>query len=242
MKKIIKKLKKISCPIISALLMTQLTACVGPFYGGESVIHATARPSLFDFEIFRNQPTAVFQTTAAVGQFGYAPVLSMALDSALHSASVPIKYIPSHIIISRLNNSSLSECYSELIVNFQKSGILDRKRLQIIAENLDVNYVLLPIFANFSQDVDDRLVLGGLSTIKTHTSRLSVSLQLWDARNGSLIWQSSGESTLAKEMIRNKPVALSDVAQKLWLGILEDLISGQTASRYSPVEDLVGIR
>jgi hypothetical protein len=43
-------------------------------------------------------------------------------------------------------------------------------------------------------------------------------------------------------MMASKPIALSDVARKLWLGLLEDLIAGQTDSRYSPFDDLVIIR
>lgn len=235
-------MKNSSRAIISALLMTQLTACVNPYFGGESIILATPLPPQFDFEKFRNQQTAVFHTVTAVGQIGYAPELSITLDSALKSTSVPIKYIPSQTVISILNNKNLSERYSELIGNFQKSGILDRKHLASIAEALGVNYVLLPIFANFSQQMDDRLVLMGISTMKTHTSRLGLSLQLWDARDGSLVWQSAGESILTKETIAIKPASLSDTAQKLWAGILEDLISGQTTSRYSSFQDVIGVR
>ncbi|MGZ4957823.1 MAG: hypothetical protein ACXV7J_01110 [Methylomonas sp.] len=235
-------MKKISRSIIFTLLTTLLTACVNPYFGGESVILATPRTPQFDFEKFSNQQTAVFHTVTAVGQFGYAPELSITLDSALNSTSVPIKYIPSQTVISILNNKNLSQRYSELIGNYQKSGILDREHLTDIAEALGVNYVFLPIFANFSQQMDDRLVLMGLSASKTHTSRLGLSLQLWDARDGSLVWQSSGESTLTKESIATKPASLSDTAQKLWVGILEDLISGQTVSRYSSLQEFMGIR
>lgn len=222
------------------LMLTQLSACFGPFYEGEAVIQATALPSPLDAGALRNRTTAVLPVVASAAQQGYMTVLSLALDKALAATSRPIRHVSAHRAISILNGNELVERYTQMIDNYRQAGLLERNALQAIGEAFDADYVLLPALAGLQQDSNDRLG-NALTLFRTYSTQLQLSLQLWDTRTGELLWQSAGQLALAKERFTWKPVAVSDVAENLWQGMLEDLLAGRTSSRYSPLEDLVGL-
>jgi len=61
---------------------------------------------------------------------------------------------------------------------------------------------------------------------------LRLWLQLWDARVGQILWQSTGEITLATRLLRpERTVALDEIARKVWLRMIQDgLLAGKTSS------------
>jgi len=216
------------------LLMSQLCGCAGTLSEGEFVIHASARPATFDITQFRYQATAVLPAVTSTAQQGYAPELALALDRAIKHSSQAIRYIPPHVTISLLNQYDLAESYSQTINNYRNAGILNKAALQQMGKALNADYVFVPVLAGFSQQIDSR-VSQLITLIRTHSTQVNLALQLWNTHSGELIWQASGQATLANETIGAAPVAFVDVAHGLWSGILEDFFEGRTNSRYSPI-------
>ncbi|MGY6276899.1 hypothetical protein [Methylomonas sp. MgM2] len=225
---------------IVLLLISQLCACVGPLAVGEFVIHATAHPATFEIARFRDQTTAVLPSVTPTAQIGYAPDVALALDRAIKDSSRALRYIPPHVSISLLNRYNLTESYSQMINGYRNVGILNKAALKAIAEALNADYVLLPVLAGFSQQTNDRLSQA-ITLIRTYSTQVNLTLQLWDARSGELVWQASGQATLASENIAAIPVAFTDTVHSLCKGMLEDLFEGRMNSRYSPAADFVGL-
>jgi len=237
-------IKSICLKLSGLLLISLLFGCVGPLSEGEFVIHATARPTTFEIPQFREKTTAVLSSATPTAQIGYAPEVTLALDRAIRNSSQTIRYIPPHVTISLLNQFDLAEPYSQMISGYRNGNILNKATLQAIGKALNADYVLLPILAGSSQQTIGRVsqsFLISINLLRTYSTQINLSLQLWDARNGELIWQASGQAMLANERIGAVPVALADAAEGLWLGMLEDLFEGRTNSRYSPTADLVGL-
>ena len=70
--------------------------------------------------------------------------------------------------------------------------------------------------------------------LKTRLTTLRLWLQLWDTRTGQLLWESSGEGTVAAQLLTQESAAVSleDIAQRLWSRIIQDdLLGGATRSR-----------
>ena len=74
----------------------------------------------------------------------------------------------------------------------------------------------------------------GVKLVKNRVTVLRLWLQLWDARMGHLVWESTGEITAASELLTAaRAVPLDEIAQKLWLRMIQDnLLEGKTESRF----------
>ena len=122
--------------------------------------------------------------------------------------------------------------YDTLITGFGRHGILDREQLQKIAPALGARYVLPPGLAAFDQVVGDKFEAFGFKVLKTRLTTLRLWLQLWDTQTGRMLWECSGEITVAAQLLtQESSVSLDDVAERLWSRMIqEDLLGGSTRS------------
>jgi hypothetical protein len=92
-----------------------------------------------------------------------------------------------------------------------------------VGRALQAGYVFQPSMAAFSQHMSGRLSFLGLRIFQTRISMLRLSLELWDTRSGEIVWEASGEMTLAGEDIREFRIPFEEIAEHLWERILQDL-------------------
>jgi hypothetical protein len=94
--------------------------------------------------------------------------------------------------------------------------------------------VLLPGLAEFNQVIIDRLSISGWNFIQSRVTTLRLWLQLWETQTGKILWESAGEVTVATKLLRSEQtVALDDIAQKLWLRMIQyNLLDGKSRSRF----------
>jgi len=71
-----------------------------------------------------------------------------------------------------------------------------------------------------------RLSVLGLRILQTRVTALRLTLQLWETRTGEIVWESSGEATLAGEDIRESRIPFDEIARRLWSHMLDDLFTG----------------
>ena len=94
---------------------------------------------------------------------------------------------------------------------------------------LQAAYVFQPSLASFSQSMSGRFSFFGLRLLQTRVTMLRLSLQLWDTRTGDIVWEASGEATLAGEDVREFRIPFDEIARRLWTHMLDDLLSGVPA-------------
>ena len=142
--------------------------------------------------------------------------------------------IAAHETLNMLNQQGLGAEYSTLIASFGRGGILEREPLQRIGSALSSRYVLLPGLAEFNQVIIDRLSIYGWNIIQSWVTTLRLWLQLWETQTGKILWESSGEVTMATKLLRSEQtVPLDEIAQKLWLRMIQDnLLDGESGSRF----------
>jgi len=83
--------------------------------------------------------------------------------------------------------------------------------------------------------VADKFEFAGFKAVKTRLMTLRLWLQLWDTRTGQILWESSGEVTVAAQLLTKESAAVSleDIAQTLWSRIIQDGLLGEvTSSRF----------
>jgi hypothetical protein len=201
-----------------------------------SDIHTTSTPrsQLLNIAELAHEPVATLGLLTSPSLQGFNPPLSHALNAALSEASPPIQVIAAHETLNTLNQQGLGAEYSTLIASFGRGGILEREPLQRIGSALSSRYVLLPGLAEFNQVIIDRLSIYGWNFIQSRVTTLRLWLQLWETETGKILWESSGEVTVAARLLRSEQtVPLDEIAQKLWLRMIQDnLLDGERGSRF----------
>jgi hypothetical protein len=64
---------------------------------------------------------------------------------------------------------------------------------------------------------------------------MRVSLELWDAETGEMVWASMAETEMQNEAVSQDPVYMEDVARATLGSIVTDFKNRRTASTYTPV-------
>jgi len=199
------------------------TSCIGAFkqWGDETSI-AWKAPT-FDPLLLERQPVVVLNALTGMGMEGYRHQVSQSLFLTLTQEKNPLIVLSPQETIGRLNGAGLGKEVSSMTSDYFTSGILDRDTLQKICQTLECQYVLQPSLGSFRQYMEDRLRFFGLRIFQTRVTTLRLSLQIWDAHTGEIVWESSGEGTMAAEDVRDVMIPFEDIAKKLWLKILSDL-------------------
>ena len=225
------RLTRLVCVAIFACWAVLLGGCT-PLYLSDTHTTSTPRSQSFDVAQLAREPVATFGLVAPAALQGFSATLSYALIAALSEASPPIRGISDNETLNKLNGQALAAEYGDLISGFARSGILERERLQRIGSALGSSYVLLPGLAEYNQVIIDRISIYGWNVIQSRVTTLRVWLQLWDTKMGQILWQSSGEITLATRLLRpERTVPLDEIARKLWLRMIQDgLVAGKTSS------------
>jgi hypothetical protein len=120
----------------------------------------------------------------------------------------------------------LTREYADMVTACVRTGILNRVGLEKSGRALHATHVFQPILAWFSQSMSGRLSILGLRILQTRVTALRLTLQLWDTRTGVILWESSGEATLAGEDIRESRIPFDEIARRLWSHMLDDLFTG----------------
>jgi hypothetical protein len=214
---------------ILVLAAALLTGCSSiPSHSWVMYTTSTPRPPSLDTAALGREPVATLGLAAPAGLQGFGPTLSYALNDALLQMSPPMRAIPAYETLNRLNDQGLAMEYGDLVSGFARSGILERGRLRRIGEALGSPYVLQPGFAQLNEAVGDKFEVAGFKLVKTRLTTLRLWLQLWDTRRGQMLWESSGEVTVAAQLLKGPAaVPLEDIAQKLWSRIIQDGLLGK---------------
>lgn len=216
---------------VLALAILALAGCDPP-YLSDTYAASTPKSDSFDTKELAHVPVAVLAFVAPGNLQGLSPMLSLALSDALAKVTPPIRGIPTDDVLNRLTDQGLAAEYADLRAGFARNGILDRHRLRRIGLGLGAQYVLLPGVAQFDEEILDKFEAAGIKLLRNRVTALRIWLQLWDVRNGHIVWESSGEVTVSTVFLSPKQtVALEQIAKKLLTRMIQDgLLESKTES------------
>ncbi len=213
--------------------MAVLLAGCGPPYLADTFTTSTPKPTSFDASELVRMPVAVLGFVAPGNLQGFSPTLSQALSGALTEVTPPIREISTDETLNRLTDQGLATEYADLRAGFARDGMLDRQRLRRIGSGLRSRYVLLPGLAQFDETIIDKYEAAGIKLLRNRVTTLRLWLQLWDAQTGHIVWELSGEVTMATVFLSPKQtVALEQTAKKLLARMIQDgLIGSKTETQ-----------
>lgn len=219
------------------LLSIFLTGCASSLYGWQVRTTSTPMPPSFQPEVFEQHSVAVFGAITSPALRGNEGGLSYELEHILHKVSPNWNVISPQELAKRINRQGLAGEYGKMRADYELSNIFDGRALRKIATALGVRYVFQPHLAAFSQTMTDRAKVIGFDfrIAQTRSSNMRVSLQLWDAETGEMVWASMAETTMQNEAVSQDPVYMEDVARATLGSIVTDFKNRKTASTYTPV-------
>jgi len=218
------KLRGFSClshAVIFITLLVVITGCSGPL----------KQASQFSKEIYRTEQISDlrnsrigFLTTAVAQGNGlgeYKSILSDIIEKNFIEEQPEINILTSRDILNRINSADLAGEYVSMIAGYNLTGILERKTLEKVGNVIEVKYIAQPRLSSFTERTSTRLIAFGLSLISTRETSVNISLQIWDTKTGSIVWEGSGQATIAVEAMRAKPVSFEDVAEVASRGLVK---------------------
>ncbi|MBI3596996.1 MAG: hypothetical protein HY203_07590 [Nitrospirae bacterium] len=203
------------------ILCVGLTACAGPLT--QFNFNATELQRVPDFT-HQNLVDQKIGILSATGGDGYRRVLADSFSKALSTVRPEIPQLTPQKAIGLLNRANLADEYTNMIRDYETSGVLRKESLSRIGEALGVGYLIQLSLLQYTQDTSTRFSFLGIRFLETRSSTLRVFAQIWDVRSGEIVWEASSEVTLAGEDVREKPIAFEEVATRAWQELIKQLI------------------
>ena len=198
-------------------------------------------PPSFQPAVFEQHSVALFGAITSPALRGNEVIISYGLAEILHKVSPNWKVMSPQELSKRINRQGLAGEYTKMRMDFEVSHILDGGTLRKIASALGVRYVFQPHLAAFSQIMSDRWSFPPIDLRMMHTrsSIMRISLQLWDAETGEIVWASVAEATMQNEAVSQDPVYFTDILRATLGSIVTDFKHRETASSYTSVNKIL---
>ena len=223
-------------------LMVALGGCSSSIVGGWQVrTTSTPMPPSFDPDNLEHQPVAVFSALGPPAFRGNEVTIAYYLDEVLRKVDPDWRIITSQETATRINRQGLTADYSRVRSEYEMTNVLDRDTLRKIATAIGARYVFQPRLADFSQLMQDRWSFPaiGVRITQTRSSIMRLSLSMWDAETGELMWASMAEATMESEALSQDPVYLEDISRAAWGSIVSDFVHKRRASKYTPLNQFL---
>lgn len=136
-------------------------------------------------------------------------------------------------VINSLNSMGLGRELQTVLGSAIPGGVLDRDGLRRIGRALEVEYVMLPWLVGVHTDNATRFAFGGITFVRTGWTTVEMTLQIWHAPSGRMVWQSTGTATLVGEGVIGTPPPVQPVFDEILVPMLIDFVEGRSESELS---------
>lgn len=220
------------------LMLAFVTGCSSSIYGWQV---RTASSPLAPSFTFGNEPVAIFGALAMPGLRGTESGIDYIFSQILHKVAPQINIVSPQHTISQINQQGLSAEYALMRADAEQSHILHRDTLKKIGVAIGARYVFQPRLASFTQYMFDRWTFPAIGVVlmQTRACDLRISLQLWDAKTGELVWASMAEGAMQSEAASKDPVYFEDALRVALGSIVADFLNHKTSSTYNPLNKIV---
>ena len=219
----------------AVLLLVSLAACSTSLYGWTVRTNSTAPARSFHPSVLEREPVVVFEALAPTNLRGTELGLAHYLADIVAAIAPTVKVISFQESVTRINARGLATEYVRMRTVLEQSNILEAEPLGKIGTAIGARYVFQPRLGAFSQTMTERWKFADIRLVQTRSSILRLSLQLWDAHTGEMVWASVAEAILSNEAVSQDPVFLEDAARVALGSMITDLQRGATSSTYTPL-------
>ena len=225
------------------LLLLFTTGCAGSLYGWTVRTTSTPLSPLAEVGNVRQETFAVLTPLSVASLRGSEAGMGQYLGDVIKKVGPHLKVLDERQVISLITKQGLTGEYTKMRAELEMTHILNRDILRQIGAALSSRYFLQPRLAYFSQHMLDRWEIPGIQIkfVRIRSATMRLSLQLWDATTGELLWSSTAESNFQSDVLSLDPVFIEDVARVTFGSMLSDLLNRKTSSKYGPLDEVLNL-
>jgi hypothetical protein len=126
-------------------------------------------------------------------------------------------------LANKLNESGVSERHAAMRKFYEENGMFRKSDLEFMAKEIGADYIVLPCLLDVRRWSTGRLSVASVKLLNTHIVSGMLGMEIWDTRKGIKVFSASSDVTLAKEKIKEEPIAMEEAFESAWLGIMKEL-------------------
>jgi hypothetical protein len=155
---------------------------------------------------------AFLTPSTVTGQEEDKQTLAYVFASTLEAERPDIKFVSLSRTIGAVNRAGLADVYRKMYVDYRDTGVFDAGMMQRVAQAAGVRYLGQLKLAKMEQSSRGRFGVLGLSLLNTQFANMRVFFQVWDSRDGTIVWEGIDEVTLAMDTGKELPMSFQSVA------------------------------
>jgi hypothetical protein len=194
-------------PLLAALVL--LAACESAPQIYSNPKHETLQ--LTQAEL-REGGLAFLTPSTVTGQEEDKQTLAYVFATTLQEERPDLRFVPLARTISAVNQAGLAETYRRMYHDYRDTGVFETAMMQRVAQAAGVRYLGQLKLARMEQSSRGRFGMLGLSLLNTQYAYMRVFFQVWDSRNGAIVWEGIDEVTLAMDTGKELPMSFQSVA------------------------------
>lgn len=159
------------------------------------------------------QGLAFITPSSVTGQEEDRQALALVVGEVLKERRPEVRAVTLPEVLSAVNRAGLADDYRRMLSDYRETGIFRRDCLHELSELTGVRYVAQLKLAGFGQESQERWSIIGFRVFQTLRARIRLFLQIWDAREGVIVWEGMQEVNFAYDTSKERPVTFGTVVK-----------------------------
>ena len=159
---------------------------------------------------------------------GFGPFASDAVRVALRRRCPGSTVLSGPAVVGMAAAAGKSQDLARILREANDTGILPAPDLAALGRALKLDYFFLGMVASNDMRDATRLSQLGLTLVRSHWTVSNLTIQLYHAPSGRMVWQSVGDCTEYVETVAAAPVPLHSVMAEVAAAMIGDLVDGRS--------------
>ena len=166
---------------------------------------------------------AFLTPSTVTGQEEDKQTLAYVFSAAMQAERPDIRFVSLPRTISAVNRAGLAETYRRMYHDYRDTGVFEAGMMQRVAQAAGVRYLGQLKLARMEQSSRGRFGVLGLNLLNTQYANMRVFFQVWDSRDGAIVWEGIDEVTLAIDTGKELPMGFQQVAEQAAKNLVQRL-------------------
>ena len=174
-------------------------------------------------EDLRTGGLAFLTPSTVTGQEEDKQTLAYVFGATLQTERPDIKFVSLARTISAVNRAGLADTYRRMYHDYRDTGVFDAGMMQKVAAATGARYLGQLKLARMEQNSRGRFGVLGLNLLNTQYANMRVFFQVWDSRDGTIVWEGIDEVTLAMDTGKELPMSFQLVTEQVAKNLVQRL-------------------
>lgn len=166
---------------------------------------------------------AFLTPSTVTGQEEDRQALALSFFEAFRKLRPEARLMPLAELLTGVNRAGLSADYKHMMEDYRLTGLLDREIVARIGGVTGSRYLAQLKLAGFRQESKNRWGVLGLRIFDTKVTNMRLFLQIWDGKNGAIVWEGAVELTSAYDSISEDTVTFQSTVEHAARQLVERL-------------------